>query len=146
MAAFTVSETAARGLQRKIGFSEIELPIASLLDSSQSFSPSTEMLDAMTRKASDEEMLALAMKEHRDREPTLKMHVEVGIYDLEEVPSEYRVENAGFRFSMAQAMLERLSDHVLDYDSGAFVLRHGERVFPSLIDWAKGFESEQSGR
>jgi hypothetical protein len=141
MAAFSISEAAAREIRRKIEFSEIEEPIASLLDSSQSFSPSAEMLDAITRNASDEEMRELAMKEQLDRAPFLKMHLEVGIYDLEEVPPEYRVEIDGFRFSMAQAMVDHLMDHVLDHDNGAFVLRHGQRVYPSLVEWAKGLES-----
>jgi hypothetical protein len=141
MVAFTISEAAGREIRRQIQFSALERPIASLLDSSQPFLPSTEMLDAISRNAGDEEMLALGMKEHRDRESTLEMHLSVGIYKLDEVPIEYRVEIAGLPFSMARVLFERLGDHVLDHDGQAFVLRCGERVFLSLREWAKGLES-----
>ena len=140
MAPFTISEAAIREIQRKFEFSALEQPIASLLDCSSSFPTSAEMVDCLSRAASKEELLALAKREYEERKPTLKMHLAVGIYDTADVPPEYRAEIAGFPFSMAKAMLDRLADHVLDHDGQAFVLRYKQRVFPSLSQWSAELE------
>ena len=136
--AFAITDAASREIRCRLESSELEQPIASLLDTSQSFSASEEIVDAISRNASNEEMLAIALKEHREREPILKMRLDVGIYDLAVCPPEYRVEIAGVPFAQPPLPFENC---VLDYVEGEFMLRRGEKTYARMVDLLKDEQS-----
>jgi hypothetical protein len=138
MAAFAITEAASIEIRSRLESSECDRPIASLMDSSQSFSASSEIVDAISRKAGDSDMLAIAMKEYRERETTLDFRLGVGIYEADDCRPEDLVKIEGLQFALPKEMREYLTDHVLDYVDSAFLMRNGHRVYLRLMDVGKG--------
>lgn len=133
MVAFSISDAAADEIRRRFRQSELENPTASLIDSSPATRASPQMIDALSRKASDSQLLDIVAKEHLvpDR---LAFRLDVGIYPSEKCrPSDLLLVDA-VQFVMSKTMHEFLADHLLDFAAGHFVLRNGSRVVPRMAD------------
>ena len=129
--AFMITEAASIEIRSRLQSSGLDEAIASMLDTSQSFSPSADLLKAISQNLDNSEMLSIAMKEFRDREPTLKMRLDVGIYDVDKCPPEHRAEIGGIPFVVPPAPL---ADFALDYVEGQFVLRRGDQTYRRLTE------------
>jgi hypothetical protein len=138
MAAFAITEAASTEIRSRLESSECDGPTAALLDSSQSFSASSEILDAISREAGDSEMLGIAMKEYRERETTLDFRLSVGVYEANKCRPEDLVTIDGLRFAMPKELREYFTDYILDYVDGDFLLRNGHHIDLRLMDLGKG--------
>jgi hypothetical protein len=138
MARFAITGAAAQEIRSRLESSSCERPTASLLDSSQTFTTPSEMVDAISRQASDSEMLELVMKEYRKRQQTLEFCLTVGVYEAAKCRPQDLVMLEGIQFAMPKEMLEYLRDYVLDYADGRFLLRSGSRVVARLMDLEGG--------
>jgi len=107
------------------------------MDTSDTFRPSPEMLEAISRNASEAEMLALATKEHRELEASLEYHLSVGIYEASDCRPQDLVEIGGVHFAMPVEIREYLAEHLLDHSEGRFLLRKGDRIYCKLMDLAR---------
>jgi len=92
------------------------------------------MVDAISKDASDPEMLELAMKEYRKRQPTLEFRLTVGVYEAAKCRPQDLVLLDGIQFAVPKEMLDYLREYVLDYEDERFLLKSGSRVVTKLMD------------
>jgi len=107
------------------------------MDTSDTFRPSPEMLEAISRNASEAELLALATKEHREVEASLEYHLSVGIYEASDCRPQDLVEVGGVHFAMPVEIRKYLAEHLLDHSEGRFLLKKGDRIYRKLMDLGK---------
>ena len=134
MAGFAITGAAAQEIQSRLESSSCKRPTAALLDSSQTFTTPSEMVDAISKDASDPEMLELAMKEYRKRQPTLEFRLTVGVYEAAKCRPQDLVLLDGIQFAVPKEMLDYLREYVLDYEDERFLLKSGSRVVTKLMD------------
>ena len=138
MAAFAITAVAAQEIRSHLASSSCERPTASLIDSSQTFTTPSEMVDAISKQANDSEMLELAIKEYRKRQQTLEFRLTVVVYEAAKCRPQDLLMLEGIQFAMPKEMLEHLRDYVLDYEDGRFLLKSGSRVVARLMDLERG--------
>jgi hypothetical protein len=138
MAAFAITEAAQREIRSRLESSACERPTASLIDSSQTFTTPSDLVDAISNKATYSEMFEIAMKDYREREGTLDFRLEVGVYEADKCRPQDLVLLDGIQFAIPKEMREYFTDYVLDYASGYFLLKNGDLVFLRLMDLGKG--------
>ena len=135
--AFSISDAAGREVRYRLESSDLANPVASLYDGCGAFPASSEIVEAISRKASDAEMLEIAKREHTLRVDKLDFRLDVGVYLESQCRPEDLVLIGGLQFAMPKEMLGYFDGYILDFANGAFVLRNGERIYVRLADLGK---------
>ena len=120
-------------IQSRLRTSELGSSVAALIDYAAQ-STSQEMVNALTRNASQSEISAIVKKECAHIADSLDFRLNVGIYPLEKCPSQDVVHIDGVPFALPFEMRELLANYILDYAEGRFLLKNGDRVFLRFRD------------
>jgi hypothetical protein len=140
MPSFSLSTSAAAEVRGRLENSGLLGAVASLIDY-QSFAVSSDMVRAIETNANDSEKSEIARRDFNRVASTLDLRLTIGVYAADKCSPEDLLLVDGIRFAMPHEMRERLTNHVLDYEGGQFLLKYADRTFLRLRDLDKGNES-----
>jgi hypothetical protein len=125
MLSLTITDAAFAKIQKELSSTEIESPVISLVQSSQSLPPQDEVLRAVVSGASESVLRGLALDQYRANASSIRWALIPGVYRREDVPPECLIQVRGIWFSFSPEWRATMDGWLLEASDEGLVLKDG---------------------